>query len=73
MLRGKAAKEIPVTPRNTAIGAAAAAACPGFGALYTNYKRNRSAINRCLNYASNYVTAGVDEDTDSAYALVDNE
>ena len=37
LLRGKAAKEMPVTPRNTAIGAAAAAACPGFGALYTNW------------------------------------
>lgn len=33
LLRGKAAKDIPVTPTNTAIGAAAAAACPGFGAL----------------------------------------
>uniref|UniRef100_A0A6N2NHD2 Uncharacterized protein n=1 Tax=Salix viminalis TaxID=40686 RepID=A0A6N2NHD2_SALVM len=38
LLRGKAAKEIPVTPTKTAIGAAVAAACPGFGALYTNYK-----------------------------------
>lgn len=33
LLSGKAAKEIPVMPTNTAIGAAAAAACPGFGAL----------------------------------------
>lgn len=33
LLRGKAANEIPVTPKKTAIGAAAAAACPGFGAL----------------------------------------
>lgn len=31
--RGKAANEIPVTPRKTASGAAAAAAWPGFGAL----------------------------------------
>lgn len=33
LLRGKAANDIPVTPRKTAIGAAAAAACPGFLAL----------------------------------------
>lgn len=33
LLRGKAIKEIPVTPMKTPIGAAAAAACPGFGAL----------------------------------------
>ena len=33
LLRGNAANEIPVTPTKTAIGAAAAAACPGFGAL----------------------------------------
>lgn len=33
LLRGKAAKDIAVTPTNTAIGAAAAAACPGFSAL----------------------------------------
>lgn len=33
LLRGKAAKEMLVTPTNTAIGAAAAAAWPGFGAL----------------------------------------
>lgn len=32
-LRGKAAKEIPVTPKKTANGAAAAAAWPGFRAL----------------------------------------
>lgn len=32
LLRGKAAKEIPVTPTKTATGAAVAAACPGFGA-----------------------------------------
>jgi len=36
LLRGKATNEIAVTPVNTAIGAAAAAAWPGFGALYTN-------------------------------------
>jgi hypothetical protein len=36
LLRGKAANEIAVTPVKTAIGAAAAAAWPGFGALYTN-------------------------------------
>lgn len=36
LLRGKAAKEIAVIPVKTAIGAAAAAAWPGFGALYTN-------------------------------------
>jgi len=36
LLRGKAANEIAVTPAKTAIGAAAAAAWPGFGALYTN-------------------------------------
>lgn len=33
LLRGKAAKEMLVTPTKTAIGAAAAAAWPGFGAL----------------------------------------
>lgn len=33
LLRGNAAKVIAVTPTKTAIGAAAAAACPGFGAL----------------------------------------
>lgn len=36
LLRGKAANEIAVTPVKTAMGAAAAAAWPGFGALYTN-------------------------------------
>lgn len=33
LLRGNAAEEILATPTNTATGAAAAAACPGFGAL----------------------------------------
>lgn len=42
LLRGKAANEIPVTPTKTAIGAAAAAAWPGFGALYTNCNSNCS-------------------------------
>lgn len=41
LLRGKAENEIPVVPRNTAIGAAAAAACPGLLALYTNYMREK--------------------------------
>lgn len=36
LLSGRAANEIAETPVKTAIGAAAAAACPGFGALYTN-------------------------------------
>jgi hypothetical protein len=41
LLRGNAENEIPVTPRNTAIGAAAAAACPGLLALYTNCTREK--------------------------------
>lgn len=42
LLRGNATNEIPVTPRNTAIGAAAAAARPGLGALYTNWKGEKT-------------------------------
>jgi hypothetical protein len=41
LLRGKAANEIAETPVKTAIGAAAAAACPGFGALYTNWSKKK--------------------------------
>jgi hypothetical protein len=41
LLRGKAANEIAVTPVKTAIGAAAAAAWPGFGALYTNWVKKQ--------------------------------
>ena len=33
LLRGNAAEEMLAMPTNTATGAAAAAACPGFGAL----------------------------------------
>ena len=46
LLRGKPANEMLVTPRNTATGAAAAAACPGFGALYTNWETQREMV--CL-------------------------
>lgn len=44
LLRGNAANEIPVTPKRIAIGAAVAAARPGFAALYTNYRESLKLI-----------------------------